>query len=61
MTDNRFWSATERAEQEFTGVGDVRAFRKRMRALGHENEAIRERVEAIHPSLLARFDRLVNP
>ena len=56
--DDRFWAATERVEEDFTGRPDVVEFRRRMRRLGHEASVIRERVEAIHPELLADFDRL---
>jgi hypothetical protein len=49
---DRFWSATERAEQDFTGDADVRRFRRRMKRLGHVDSVIKERVEAIHPELL---------
>ena len=56
--DSRFWAATERAEEDFTGRCDVAEFRRRMRRLGHEASTIRERVEAIHPRLLEEFDRL---
>jgi hypothetical protein len=58
MSETRFWNATERVEQEFTGAGDVREFRRRMRRLGHEPGVIRERVEAINPDLLKEFDAL---
>lgn len=40
MTENSFWAATERAEQSFTGEADVRAFRRRMRRLGHEGTPV---------------------
>jgi hypothetical protein len=50
MSD-RFWRATERAEESFVGTGDAKAFRRRMRRLGHEDEVIEERIEAIHPHL----------
>lgn len=56
--DSRFWAATERAEGDFTGRADVAEFRRRMRRLGHEDSEIRERVEAIHPHLVADFDKL---
>lgn len=58
MNDTRFWNATERAESEFTGAADVRAFRRRMKRLGHPVDVIRERVEAIHPDLVAEFDAI---
>jgi len=57
MTD-RFWTATERAEEDFAGRADIVEFRRRLRRLGHEDSTIRERVEAIHPHLLADFDNL---
>lgn len=56
--DDRFWAATERAEERFTGDHDVLEFAQRMRRLGHEHEIVRERVEAIHPELLSEFDKL---
>jgi hypothetical protein len=56
MSDTRFWNATERAEDDFTGDGDVRRFRRRLARMGHEHSVIRERVEAIHPHLLDEFD-----
>lgn len=49
--DDRFWKATERAEANFTGSGDVAEFRRHMKRLGHDDETIRDRIEAIHPSL----------
>lgn len=60
MTDVRFWNATLRAEEDFTGRADVAEFRRRMRRLGHELSTIRERVEAIRPELLGEFDALPN-
>lgn len=51
-TDTRFWNATERAEEDFTGRADVREFRRRMKRLGHPDEVIRDRIAAIHPHLL---------
>ncbi len=51
MADDRFWAAAERAEDRFTGTGDVREFRRHMRKLGHEQDVINERIEAIHPHL----------
>lgn len=57
MNDTRFWNATERAEQDFTGRADFREFRRRMKRLGHDNLVIRERVDAIHPDLLNEYDR----
>jgi hypothetical protein len=56
--DTRFWNATERAEQDFTGRADVREFRRLLKRLGHEESVIRERVEAIHPELLDEFDAI---
>lgn len=56
-SEDRFWAATERAEQDFTGRCDVREFRRRMKRLGHDDAVIRERVEAIRPELLGEFDR----
>lgn len=61
MSDDRFWAATERAEEDFTGRADVREFRRRMRRLGHEEAVIRERVKAIHPELLGEFDAIRRP
>ncbi|MCP3729294.1 hypothetical protein M9978_02535 [Sphingomonas sp. MG17] len=58
MAVDRFWTATERAEENFTGVGDVTWFRRRMLRLGHEASIIRDRVETIHPDLVGQFDRL---
>lgn len=58
MNDDRFWRATERAEDDFAGRNDVREFRRRMKRLGHEDSVIRERVEALQPDLLAEFDSL---
>jgi len=49
--DTRFWRATERAEEEFTGDGDAPHFRRRMKRLGHDAETINDRIEAIHPQL----------
>lgn len=56
MNEARFWNATERAESDFTGDGDVRRFRRRMKRLGHDEAVIRERVESIHAWLLPEFD-----
>jgi hypothetical protein len=58
MNDDRFWEATERHEQRFTGEADVRAFRRHMARLGHDHRITRERVEAIHPELLGEFDAI---
>jgi hypothetical protein len=58
MVDDRFWAATERAEENFTGAADVAEFRDRMMKLGHDSSVIRDRVESIHPDLLAEFDRI---
>lgn len=57
MSEMRFWNATERAEDRFTGNADVSEFRRHMLRLGHEISIIRERVEATHPDLLDEFDR----
>ena len=54
---DRFWEATERAEQDFTGRADVRDFRRRMRSLGHEDDVIADRVDSIHPDLVDDFHR----
>jgi hypothetical protein len=49
--DTRFWNATERAEADFTGSADVSRFRRKMRKLGHDWDAIADRIASIHPRL----------
>lgn len=51
MIDDRFWEKTERLEEDFTGSADVEGFRRHMKRLGHDDETILDRIEAIHPSL----------
>lgn len=58
MNDELFWEASERAEEDFTGRADVVEFRRRMRKLGHDSDTIRDRVDSIHPALVAEFDRI---
>jgi hypothetical protein len=55
MSNTRFWNATERAMADFTGNGDLPAFRRHMRRLGHDWSVIRDQVESIHPRLLPQW------
>lgn len=56
QSEARFWNATERAEGDFIGNPDVVAFRRRMKRLGHPDDVIADRIEAIHPELAPTQD-----
>ena len=48
MTDDAFWTATERAEERFCGTNDTAEFRRTMTGLGHPADVINERIQAIN-------------